>query len=299
MMTGQLIGGASPLVAAEYQMSIFWIMCTTNFTAIIVALTLSSRHAVIDSSHRLTTEKIVKSDTKGGIEVAFYRVFTSIYSKLQTSTTSIGLPSVIISSQRNGLYEAVPAPGNTDKAEEFASNDVGIASIAIATNEKLSTNGLGPIVLEVNALNIMSNSDMLFDVSGLSFQLRKGERISMEGPSGLGKTRLLRAIAKLDQEKSGMASLVYENQSNSDHNRLASSSLSVNGSGRSKSNDDRQSSFQLTASTIHKYMSSFYISNAIPSYRTRCIYVPQVSHHRAWSMSLSLALRSVASLDCV
>jgi ABC-type iron transport system FetAB permease component len=30
MMTGQLLGGATPLVAAEYQMAILWLICATT-----------------------------------------------------------------------------------------------------------------------------------------------------------------------------------------------------------------------------------------------------------------------------
>ena len=41
-------------------------------------------------------------------------------------------------------------------------------------------------------------------LQGIHISLRKGERMSVEGPSGLGKTRLLRAIAQLDPPLSGL-----------------------------------------------------------------------------------------------
>jgi ABC-type sugar transport system ATPase subunit len=37
---------------------------------------------------------------------------------------------------------------------------------------------------------------------------RRGERMSVEGPSGLGKTRLLRAIAQLDKPVGGSMSII-------------------------------------------------------------------------------------------
>ena len=37
---------------------------------------------------------------------------------------------------------------------------------------------------------------------------RRGERMSVEGPSGLGKTRLLRAIAQLDKPIGGTMSII-------------------------------------------------------------------------------------------
>ena len=78
MMTGQLLGGASPLVAAEYQMIIFWIICTTNTTAIYAALTLANRHAVIDNKHRLTLSRIEKTGGKLDIDVAIVRIVKNI-----------------------------------------------------------------------------------------------------------------------------------------------------------------------------------------------------------------------------
>ena len=41
-MTGQLLGGASPLVAAEYQMAILWLICATTFISTYVGETLDT-----------------------------------------------------------------------------------------------------------------------------------------------------------------------------------------------------------------------------------------------------------------
>ena len=67
-----------------------------------------------------------------------------------------------------------------------------------------------------------------------------GERVSIEGVSGLGKTRLLRALCKLDP--------------------LFHGKLSMNGINFDESNNNHY---------IEKSL--------IPSFRSRCIYVPQVS----------------------
>jgi heme exporter protein B len=49
----------------------------------------------------------------------------------------------------------------------------------------------------------MSGDCPLFGASGLSFTLRLGEIVAFSGPSGIGKTRLLRALAQLDKPLAG------------------------------------------------------------------------------------------------
>lgn len=96
MMTGQLLGGASPLVAAEYQMAIVWysshfllheniialtiypacrLICTTAAVSTYVAVSLAIRHAVFDKCHRLTPSRIIKrAKGKMSIETALWKV---------------------------------------------------------------------------------------------------------------------------------------------------------------------------------------------------------------------------------
>ena len=53
--------------------------------------------------------------------------------------------------------------------------------------------------LSVERLNVMSGDAPLFDENGWSFRLLRGQRLVISGPSGVGKTRLLRAISQLDE----------------------------------------------------------------------------------------------------
>lgn len=59
------------------------------------------------------------------------------------------------------------------------------------------------VVLQVEGLNVISGDCPLFGASGLSFTLRQGEIFVFSGPSGNGKTRLLRAPAQLDKPLAG------------------------------------------------------------------------------------------------
>ena len=72
MMAGQLLGGSSPMVAAEYQMAILWLICAVTAVSTLVATHLACYHAVFKDS-RLTTERITKRESKVEVEVALFR----------------------------------------------------------------------------------------------------------------------------------------------------------------------------------------------------------------------------------
>ena len=60
MMSGQLLGGSSPLIAAEYQMSITFLICGVTAISTYAGTQLALNHAVFDGHHRLTPERITK-----------------------------------------------------------------------------------------------------------------------------------------------------------------------------------------------------------------------------------------------
>jgi ABC-type transporter Mla maintaining outer membrane lipid asymmetry ATPase subunit MlaF len=53
----------------------------------------------------------------------------------------------------------------------------------------------GP-VLSVSNLTVSFGSKTIF--TNISFDINLGERLFVQGPSGIGKSRLLRAVAELD-----------------------------------------------------------------------------------------------------
>jgi ABC-type cobalamin/Fe3+-siderophores transport system ATPase subunit len=70
-----------------------------------------------------------------------------------------------------------------------------------------SFNPSGAVFFRATGLNVLSGEKPLFGSNGLDLSLRCGEIMTIEGPSGLGKTRLLRAIAQLDCPLTGEVSL--------------------------------------------------------------------------------------------
>lgn len=236
-----MTGGASPLIAAEYQMIIFWIICATSSTAIYVALSLASKHAAIDKYHRLTSDKILKKvNGKIDIDVAIVKelktlficayasmiqavcersVSTTVASSSSTDTTSDNskIPanrkegvSVLVniskstkkkSAIKESKYELVEMTEDDDLATskesvEFHEGNGIVTYEWFNSDHKLNKtiNNEELPLFELKNINILSNKLQLFDHDGLSIKLSLGERVSIQGPSGLGKTRLLRVI---------------------------------------------------------------------------------------------------------
>jgi len=241
MMTGQLLGGASPLTAALYQMAILWLICGTAALSTWIALYLAIIGAVFDENHRLTPHRITKKAKKtGGIDKILYQAFETIYlfitSLIRQIIRKVRPPFGDIESTTRKEYELV-------KTENMESDDLEVASTmevkVTSPIASLNNEGIPPVgtpekpinpcnykvtyefmsqlslesneepFFEINKLNVRSEDKLLFDdSSGISFNLRRGERICIEGPSGIGKTRMLRAIAKLDDLQSGSISFL-------------------------------------------------------------------------------------------
>jgi ABC-type glutathione transport system ATPase component len=235
MMTGQLLGGASPLTAALYQMAILWLICGTAALSTWTSLYLASKGAIFDKSHRLTPHRIIKKSKKvEGIDKILFNMVTSFFAILKSFFDQI---------IRKVLYHTV-GNNNTNTPEKMTEYELvrneNSEDIETTVTSTVKETGVSPPIgtpdrsqgerhtlykvsyqfktydvlsneepfFEVNTLNVISDDQLLFSNDGISFQLRRGERICVEGPSGIGKTRLLRAIAKLDDLQSGTMSFL-------------------------------------------------------------------------------------------
>lgn len=210
MMTGQLLGGASPLVAAQYQMAILWLIFATAAFSTLSSMALAISHAVFDEQHRLTPERIVKvQGGKSSFEkVVFKAASTAASSVYNCLKRSFGLTGVAGTGTGISNYELLPTEGegggsasdsassSSKLAETIDNIGDGKVNFTLATNVPTSnyrdTQTLHPQqspLFEVAGLNVMSGEETLFGKSGISFALRQGEVMTVEGPSGLGKTR--------------------------------------------------------------------------------------------------------------
>lgn len=280
MMTGQMLGGTPPSTAAEYQMAILYLIVTTAAITSFLAVFLAVKHAVFDSEHRLTPEKLIKKSGKTEIDQAILKLirdsFSSTYNLISSCCArSAGVAIVSnnmskisysqlsssalddIDSSRHPTLSPLQDKHNDDEDggdielangssrkkrsssnkhftidndddednndskqlqlyETYQDNDIEINGRVfpviryntpqyhpihpdVITSPTTTTpNDQLPSFLNLYRLNVRSGDQHLFNKHGLTLVLRRGERVTLEGPSGIGKTRLLRAIAQLD-----------------------------------------------------------------------------------------------------
>lgn len=322
MMTGQLLGGASPLVAAEYQMVILWLICSTSALSTFIALSCAIKHAALDENHRLTYSRIIKKSTgKTNIEVAIYRALLTCTTSILASCNSLfcyccsclkNKSSLSLSSQ-SGAYEKVSTEMSlTEDDDAFGGDDnddvegggIGMVdsnvnlkqskcTFRIIENANLayqpsttgtsngSTHSSSSMITGTEAFVLFQAVDVNIEVGegevkamklfpgaggGLSVALRYGERMSLEGPSGLGKTRLLRAFAQLDPMAAGGISLMGSG---------SSSSLRVDATPASAPSSSSWLGGIASMCSGGSSRGSSSSNSSIPEFRRRCIYVPQ------------------------
>ena len=203
MMTGQILGGTSVMQAARYQILITYFIAMCSFGTILMEMNLALR-VCFDSRSMLRTDLLQKRDKKPNFLAmiasscqGFFRIFSikrnasrarsssfsTMYADESTYLAPRGALSVMTSSHKGkdkgkiviGLY-------NLSYGFEVGEDEEG---------EKIA-----------KGIEKESTSRILFE--NLSFELYSGDTALIMGPSGVGKSTLLRIIAGLtdaDAEK--------------------------------------------------------------------------------------------------
>ena len=89
MMTGQLLSGSTPLVAAEYQMSILWLIFATAAVSTYISVLLVISQGVFDNDHRLSQGRIIKRSGKVSCDGYIYLMGKSFYTYMKTKCASV------------------------------------------------------------------------------------------------------------------------------------------------------------------------------------------------------------------
>ena len=233
MMVGQLLGGSSPAIAAEYQLAILWLNTTVVGFGTLVAVFLACHNAVFDArTHRLTLERIFekkKMDVFSAITFHVKRACCMRYESKPKDLPSFG------TNLREPLTDADDSNNNQALCGDYSLviNDDSVHSPAStssyvpkrrkgkATYTIHEAEGTGDVnnnihvakkicILKIKNLNVQSGEELLFlNDEGMCLDIFEGDRIAICGPSGLGKTRLLRCLSKLEEPTKGHVNIYF------------------------------------------------------------------------------------------
>ena len=200
MMTGQILGGSSPMVAARYQAMIIFLIALSTLSTILVSSCLTVMSAFC--SHQiLRPERFVRNRKRGLARLILWAwgyVFGGRKDLIAVSTN--GVSSGSLTDEELNKTMLSPMKGfdiRSLKRGSVVSNGEGINSL-------IQVSGLNRYFSVENGSDQCSDTDnrrMLF--SDLSFLVNEGDLLLVSGPSGTGKSQLLRMMAGLSPLQEG------------------------------------------------------------------------------------------------
>ena len=245
-----------------------WLICGCSVTATLTMNLLVVHDALFDKQHRLKLSNISKKD-KVDIDVSLYRLIHQIGQWSMVSMKQITLPLNKRASRKGG-YEMVPmGVANASADIEFAEDSTtdiekppptyccySIESVSSSLETTMTTDTPSPLedLLFIEGYNVHCGEKVMFEPKengGLHITVKKGERIALVGPSGVGKTRLLRALAQLDAPAAGTMTM-----------NVAKSKVVGTGVGTGAG-----------AGTVNQ-IKSHGLGMVVPLWRKRCMYLP-------------------------
>jgi uncharacterized protein (TIGR00245 family) len=173
MMTGQILAGQSPIQAAAYQVLIFFLIASQACVTVQVLMRLTVNELVDQTNDRLRTEELTPKRRGVGGRMA-----------VQTSLSSIsGSLRLLLPGQSHARREPVTKVSD------------GLSSLPTSQLVRLATStgrGDGDPILRIYEMKVARTS------VDLSLEVHRGDRIGIQGPSGIGKSQILRSLAGLE-----------------------------------------------------------------------------------------------------
>ena len=200
MMTGQILGGSSPMVAARYQAMIIFLIVLSTLSTILVSSFLTVMSAF--GSHQiLRPEKFVRNQKRGVARLILWLwgyIFGGGNGQVPVGS-NMGSGGLLGGRELDKPILS-PAKGfeiRSLKRGSVVSDDEGTNSLiqAIGLNRYFSVDDGDDQCTE------SENRRTLF--SDLSFLVNEGDLLLVSGPSGTGKSQLLRMMAGLNPLQEG------------------------------------------------------------------------------------------------
>lgn len=217
MMTGQILGGAPVVDAARYQMLIMYLIATCVFGSTLMLLFVAVRVG-FDKTHMLRVDKIVKRTKKAKLFDCLTESGQLLFCccsdrAIENDGSALGAKPAALSGE--GETEALTSPsvrsgggGSSSSKHSYSSTDSSLEVLTLrhstATNNKpsLEIRGIKRSV-PVDERNKSSDAPRRVLFSNMDLKVGNGEIAAVRGPSGSGKSQLLRVIAGLSPAEEG------------------------------------------------------------------------------------------------
>ncbi len=200
MMTGQILGGSSPMVAARYQAMIIFLIVLSSLSTILVSSFLTVTSAFC--SHQILRPDNFVKNRKRGIARLILWLWGYIF---------------------GGGNDSVPVGSNMVSGNLLAGEELNKAILLPTTGFEIRSLKRGSVVSNndgMNSLIQVAGLNRYFSVEGdsdqcsendnqrtlfsdLSFLVNEGDLLLVSGPSGTGKSQLLRMMAGLNPLQEG------------------------------------------------------------------------------------------------
>lgn len=199
MMTGQILGGSPVQEAARYQMLIMYLIATVTFGTILLEAWFV-RQVAFSYDHRLDTSHFIKRPAKTSflerVGNGLKAVSDSLLRSSTLTTTTPTRDTSMDHNERTPLKEAAQSPIQLDASSVSSSPE---GSIELVHMGEAMASAAIPRLEMRRMSRTVSNGRILFQ--DLSVQLQMGEIVAVRGPSGIGKSQLLRLVAGLVRNK--------------------------------------------------------------------------------------------------
>jgi putative ABC transport system permease protein len=184
MMTGQILGGSSPMTAAHYQMLIMYLISMCTFGTILTETFLVIRIGFDFSNDMPRTERFFKRKEQLSFLEFLAKMARSAF-QLCFRKNGSDIPN-LVSSETDGLFldvELYVAPKGELQVETIVAVEKKIRCLKASCLKRSFPN--------------LSSEDARILFQKVSFDVCAGEIVVVRGPSGVGKSQLLKLVAGL------------------------------------------------------------------------------------------------------
>jgi putative ABC transport system permease protein len=194
MMTGQILAGSPAMEAARYQMLIFYLIAMCAFGTILSEIWVVKKFA-FDETQMLRTDRFIKrKDTLSFLSriAISYNYWRSFFFHIEGTTT---MNTLVV----NGETEPLAQKGWTT---EYVAPKGTLEVFTMHSGQCQYKHGSNLEIRQVSrSFNTNGVDRILFQ--DISISLQAGDIAAVRGPSGVGKSQLMRLVAGLSPMNSG------------------------------------------------------------------------------------------------